>query len=157
MPWRFCEGGEEGFSSGGQPFFSWNAPRSMRIGPRHHAGTRAEMVGFGWDALRRFLRPTILLLLAEEPVHGYELMNKLKELGVGRGADPSLVYRILRALEGSGLAESRLDDSGAGPARKVYALTPQGMEMLDLWMSNLDEVFELLQQLRERYQKLGKS
>lgn len=115
------------------------------------------MVGFGWDALRRFLRPAILLLLAEEPVHGYELMNKLKELGVGRGAEPSLVYRILHVLERSGLAESRLDDSGAGPARKVYALTPQGMEMLDLWMSNLDEVFELLQQLRERYQKLGKS
>ncbi len=157
MPWKFCDGDMPGLVPEEWPCFSWNAPRSMRIGPRHHAGGRAEMIGFGWDALRRFLRPAIMLLLAEEPVHGYELMNKLKELGVGRGADPSLVYRVLRLLERSGLAESRLDDSGAGPARKVYALTPQGLELLDLWMSNLDEVCELLQQLKRRYRKLEKS
>lgn len=103
------------------------------------------------------MRPMLMLLLAEEPVHGYELMGRLKEFGIGQsGMDPSLVYRLLRHLERGGLAESSLDDSGAGPARKVYRLTPEGMEMLDMWAANLDEVSTLLQKFKERYGKLAK-
>ena len=98
-----------------------------------------------------------MLLLAEEPVHGYELMGRLREFGIGHGGmDPSLIYRLLRHLERGGLAESSLDDSGTGPARKVYRLTPEGMEVLDMWAANLDEVSTLLQQFKERYSKLVK-
>ncbi|MGQ9758334.1 MAG: PadR family transcriptional regulator [Actinomycetota bacterium] len=103
---------------------------------------------------RRLLRPAVLLLLAEKPTHGYELMEKLRDLGMAGSMDPSMVYRLLRMLEASGMAESSLDDTGAGPARKVYRLTPQGMEMLDMWMSGLEGMLETLQMLRERYQKL---
>ncbi len=72
------------------------------------------------------------------------------------GMDPSLIYRLLRHLEKGGFAESSLDDSGAGPARKVYRLTPEGLEILDMWAANLDEVSTLLQQFKERYGKLVK-
>ena len=98
-----------------------------------------------------------MLLLAEEPVHGYELMGRLKAFGVGQsGMDPSLLYRLLRHLERGGLAESSLDDSGSGPARKVYRLTPEGMEVLDMWAANLDEVSSLLQKFKDRYGNLVK-
>jgi DNA-binding PadR family transcriptional regulator len=108
----------------------------------------------GAGSMRHLLRPAVLLLLAEEPSHGYRLMGRLRELGIGKGMDPSLLYRLLRVMEKSGLAESTLDDTGAGPARKVYRLTPQGMELLDMWMTGLDDALEILEGLRERYRKL---
>lgn len=115
-----------------------------------------EVPGFGFDHSRRFLKPVVLLLLAEEPAHGYELMGRLKELGIGQGGmDPSVLYRLLRLLERAGLAESSLDDSGSGPARKVYSLTAEGREMLDMWAANMDETAGLLQRFKERYERLG--
>ncbi|MBC7253245.1 MAG: PadR family transcriptional regulator [Actinobacteria bacterium] len=111
-------------------------------------------MGLGAGFMRHLLRPAVLLLLAEEPSHGYRLMGRLKELGIGKGMDPSLLYRLLRVMDKSGLAESTLDDTGAGPARKVYRLTPQGMELLDMWMSRLDDDLEIVERIRERYHRL---
>ncbi|MBC7230604.1 MAG: PadR family transcriptional regulator [Actinobacteria bacterium] len=130
--------------------------RFAMMRPGHaHGGMPLEVPGLSWDPTRRFLRPAVLLLLAEQSMHGYELMGRLKEFGIGPGGmDPSMLYRLLRVMERSGLAESSLDDSGSGPARKVYNLTPEGREVLDMWMSNLDELSELLGRFRERYEKL---
>ena len=126
-------------------------------GHAHMAEMMANRCSCGTDISRRFMRPILMLLLAEEPVHGYELMGRLKEFGIGQsGMDPSLLYRLLRHLERGGLAESSLDDSGAGPARKVYRLTPEGMEVLDMWAANLDEVSSLLQKFKDRYGNLVK-
>ncbi len=122
--------------------------------------------GFGtWHAQRflggegrvnwRFLQPMLLLLLAEEPCHGYELIGKLKEFGIDPGQmHPSILYRWLRQLEVGGLAESSLDDSGSGPARKVYKLTPEGRELLDLWVVSMDGLSAFIKSFKERYQKL---
>ena len=105
---------------------------------------------------RRFLRPVALLLLAEKPVHGYELMGKLKEFGIEQGMlDPSILYRMLRLLEADGFAESTLDDSGPGPARKVYNLTPEGREMLDFMAAGIDDLTGFLNRFKERYGQLG--
>ncbi len=141
----------EGRNPGGE------ARRFLAMRPGHaHGGMPLEIPGLSWDPTRRFLRPAVLLLLAEQPMHGYELMGRLKEFGIGMaGIDPSMLYRLLRVMERTGLAESALDDSGSGPARKVYNLTPEGREVLDMWMSNLDDLSELLDKFRERYRKLG--
>ena len=151
MFWKTAQGEEEEACGSHHHY-----PRMCR--PGHMAGGMPfEFPGFGQDNARRFLRPVVMLLLAEQPMHGYELMGRLKEFGIGQGGmDPSLLYRLLRFLERAGLAESSLDDSGAGPARKVYNLTPEGMEVLDMWAANLDEVSDLLAKFKERYGKLGK-
>ena len=47
---------------------------------------------------RALLAPCLLLLLAEAPGHGYELMERLKPLGFDWGG-PGPIYRELRALE----------------------------------------------------------
>jgi PadR family transcriptional regulator PadR len=123
-------------------------------GPFQHM--HGEGGGFSAGMPRRFMRPVALLLLAEQPMHGYELMGRLKEFGMGQGMmDPSILYRMLRHLESEGMAESTLDDSGSGPARKVYNLTPEGREMLDFMAADLDEVSGFLGRFKERYNKLG--
>ena len=42
----------------------------------------------------------------------------------------SSIYYPPKKLEGEGLVESRLEEGGRGPARKVYAITPGGREQL---------------------------
>lgn len=117
---------------------------------------RSFFAGGQWMP-RRFLHPVSLLLLAETPCHGYELMGRLKDFGMDPGQmDPSVLYRLLRHLERSGLTESTLDDTGAGPARKVYNLTLEGREVLDLWAANIDSVSSVLAEFKKRYEGLSK-
>lgn len=103
---------------------------------------------------RRFVRPFVLLLLAERPSHGYELAGSLKEFSPeGLNVEPSILYRMLRQMKEEGLATSSLDDSGSGPARKVYELTSEGREALDLWASSLEGTARMLDSFRERYER----
>ncbi|MDB5114124.1 MAG: PadR family transcriptional regulator, partial [Chloroflexi bacterium] len=54
-----------------------------------------------------FLRPCLLLLLEESPGHGYELRDRLAELGTSAPPDTAIVYRALNAMENEGLISSR--------------------------------------------------
>jgi DNA-binding PadR family transcriptional regulator len=137
------EGGECGCGHPGQQWHHHHEPHGFGTGWAQSRGV-----------MKRLLAPAILLLLAEKPQHGYELMGRMKELGMDQEMDPSVLYRFLRYLERSGLADSTLDDSGPGPARKVYNLTPDGTEMLDMWATRLDEFAGVLGELRKRYQDL---
>src|SRR5919198_1277095 len=78
---------------------------------------------------RNFLRPCLLLLLREQPAHGYELLERLRPLGFTRD-DPGGLYRALRALERDGLVASEWEVSDLGPDRRTYQLTREGMEEL---------------------------
>jgi len=57
------------------------------------------------NALRSVLEPCLLLLLREQPDHGYNLIARLRALGLVNG-DPGRVYRALRALEQEDLVSS---------------------------------------------------
>ena len=78
---------------------------------------------------KNFLRPCLLLLLREEPSHGYELLERLRAFGMS-GDDPGGLYRALRALERDGLVHSAWEPSRAGPDRRIYEITRRGMEAL---------------------------
>lgn len=78
---------------------------------------------------KSFLRPCLLLLLREQPAHGYELLERLRPLGFA-GDDPGGLYRALRTLEADGLVHSAWEPSQAGPNRRIYQLTRSGMEEL---------------------------
>ncbi len=104
---------------------------------------------------RRFIRPLVLLLLAEGPSHGYELAQSLKKFSPeGLSVEPSILYRILRQMEREGLTTHSLDDSGTGPARRVYELTSEGREALDLWASSLESAARMLDSFKERYKRI---
>lgn len=79
---------------------------------------------------RELLAPFLLLLLAEAPGHGYELMHRLKPLGFDWNG-PGPIYRDLRALEAASLIRSDWAVGSSGPGRRVYELTSAGRASLD--------------------------
>lgn len=84
-------------------------------------------VSFG--ARSSYLRSCVLLLLTEGPKHGYELLVQLSDRGYGN-ADPGGLYRALRIMEEEGLVSSSWEYGDFGPARRVYAVTDDGLEGL---------------------------
>lgn len=99
---------------------------------------------------RNFMRPCLLLLLREQPGHGYDLLERLAPLGFGR-EDPGRLYRALRALEREGLVRSAWEPSTAGPDRRLYELTRAGMEELHGAVGELARTRELIGVFVSRY------
>ncbi len=89
--------------------------------------------------VERFLEPALLLLLAERPAHGYELVDRAAELVPGERPELGGLYRVLRALEEDGLVSSQWDADEPGPAKRRYELTPGGHELLRAWAKALKQ------------------
>lgn len=99
---------------------------------------------------RNHLRPCLLLLLREQPSHGYELLERLRPFGFVR-EDPGGLYRALRALERDGLVRSAWEPSSEGPDRRIYELTRGGMEELHRRAKALTSLREALDVFLSRY------
>ena len=67
--------------------------------------------------LERFIQPSILLLLNEEPMHGFSILKKLYKSDVMdySSIDPTGLYRTLKKMEESGLLTSRIETDGGPP------------------------------------------
>jgi PadR family transcriptional regulator, regulatory protein PadR len=80
----------------------------------------------------------LLHLLSERESYGYELVQRLHEVGL-TGILEGTVYPALARLEREGRVSTRLVASNAGPARKYYRPTVAGREALTVgtadWMS----------------------
>ncbi len=74
----------------------------------------------------------ILLMLSIEPMHGYELMKRLRGLlekaSLGRPG-PGTIYPLLKRLESEGLVEATRSSRG-GKELIVYHVTSKGVERL---------------------------
>ena len=99
---------------------------------------------------RLYVRPLLLLLLAEGPSHGYELLEQVRRAGV-RNADAGGLYRSLRAMEQEGLVSSWWEPSQAGPARRSYTVTSEGRRALDGSVRSLREVLCLVSDVVQRH------
>ena len=102
---------------------------------------------------RNYLRPCLLLLLAEGTSHGYELLDQVGALGLER-VDPGGLYRCLRSMEQEGLVRSEWEPSASGPARRTYELTDEGAEWLHVMAGSLNEVARSLAAYRRRYSRV---
>ena len=72
----------------------------MRFAHRHGPRTRWRDEQGRWHVrgrVERFLEPALLLLLAERPAHGYELVDRAAELVPGERPELGGLYRVLRA------------------------------------------------------------
>jgi len=103
---------------------------------------------------KNFLRPCLLLLLREQPAHGYDLIERLRPLGFNRD-DPGRLYRALRTLEDDGFVRSVWEKSASGPERRMYELTREGMESLHETVTALRQTHELLGGFVGRYAQLA--
>lgn len=101
---------------------------------------------------RNFLRPCLLLLLREQPAHGYELLERLRAFGFHR-SDPGGLYRVLRTLETEGFVRSAWEPSKAGPDRRIYELTRAGGEELYRRATMLAGVREAVDVFLSRYEE----
>lgn len=128
--WDGPERGRRGPGGPGGPGFGprgpWFGPRGPHtfgppgfgppgFGPEDHRGR-------GRRAGRGDTRAAILLLLAEQPMHGYQLIQEIEQRTEGRWRpSPGAIYPALSALEDEGLV-AIVSESG----RKLATLTEAG-------------------------------
>jgi len=111
--------------------------------------------------MERFLETCLLLLVYEEPGHGYGLMDRLAEFGFPADTlNMGTLYRALRRLEEEELVSSDWEEGGQGPRRRVYTITPKGREDLAVWIEvirgNKQRIERLLARYTAMHRKEGK-
>lgn len=78
----------------------------------------------------------LLGLLADEARHGYDLKGAFEDLlGGSWQLNIGQVYTTLGRLERDGFVESQVVPQDLVPDRKVYEITPSGLEELKRWLS----------------------
>ena len=101
-----------------------SGPRFGRPGPHRHGGGPGRGPGRRGPRARGDVRAAILLLLEEEPRHGYQLIQEVSERSGGTWSpSPGSIYPALQALEDEGLVTIE-----PVVGRKTASLTDQGKE-----------------------------
>lgn len=96
-----------------------------------------------------------MLSLKIKPSYGYELIQGISRFGFIDGhVPPGMIYRHLRVLEETGLLFSEWETDGAGPAKRVYRLTSEGMEVLGFWIEYMKAQADRLLRFVEMYQEV---
>ncbi len=101
------------------------------------ADDKCSCKGYNLDKL---LQPNILMLLANQSLHGYSIIQELesKALFQGEKADNTGVYRTLGRLEERGMIRFEWALESSGPAKKIYHITDEGRECLVNWAATLE-------------------
>jgi PadR family transcriptional regulator PadR len=78
-----------------------------------------------------------VLQQSAEPLYGYQIAKRLEQTGDPLlGGKQSALYPVLRNLSATGLAESHVEPSIAGPPRRYYRITALGQEILAEWATS---------------------
>jgi len=127
-PGRFRSGGR-GEGGGGKGEGKGEGKGKGR-GHGHHPGFGAGFGGPGrgrgpWSRAKRGdVRAAILLALADEPMHGYQIMQQLEQRSGGAWRpSPGSVYPTLQLLEDQGLIKGE-----EAEGKRVFSLTEDGAE-----------------------------
>jgi DNA-binding PadR family transcriptional regulator len=120
------------------------------FGGRHGYGRgdwRGSDEGRGGRRRRVFdsneLRLVLLKLIADQPRHGYELIRAIEDLTGGFYVpSPGVVYPTLTLLQDMG----QIEEAASGGARKAFAVTADGTQLLT---EKKDEVAALFARLAE--------
>jgi PadR family transcriptional regulator len=86
----------------------------------------------------------VLGLLADEPLYGYDLLERFRARSMGFWAEvgKASVYQALRRLERDGMIAGRSQEGPQGPDRRVYRITRSGRARL---IAGLEERFATLE------------
>ena len=99
----------------------------------------------------------VLNTLADRECYGYEIVKTMVSIP-GLGVTEGTLYPLLSRLRLQGMVKTRLVESNEGPARKYYALTPQGKKIVRLmnsYIATLAESARTLQQRSEQSSQTG--
>jgi DNA-binding PadR family transcriptional regulator len=74
----------------------------------------------------------VLGLLAERPMHGYDVLERFRQRGMGFwvGLGRASVYQVLKRLEREAFVTGRSLEGRGGPDRRVFHITKAGRERL---------------------------
>lgn len=89
--------------------------------------------------LKGVLEGCVLLIIKEEEVYGYELVQKLRKTGFADIVGGT-VYPLLQKLEKNELTKSTKKPSPDGPDRKYYTITPKGKEYCKEFVQHWQEM-----------------
>jgi DNA-binding PadR family transcriptional regulator len=128
---RWRKGGRD--ESGGQPESMGHGPHGHRD---HEGHGRRGGPGRG-RAQRGDVRTAILQVLAEQPMHGYQIMQTMRDRTSGAWRpSPGAVYPTIAQLEDEGLVTTR-EEGG----RRLVTLTPEGTAYLEERSARLGDPF----------------
>jgi PadR family transcriptional regulator, regulatory protein PadR len=127
------------------------------------SNTRAERIANFQECpctgrnLDKLIQPAVLAILAEEPMHGYRLVQRLSRMSMFKGHTPDTagVYRFLKAMEDRGVVSAVWDLSDCGPAKRLFDLTAKGRKCLTLWGTTLREYQDQVAELAEIVQAVA--
>ncbi|MDD1748071.1 MAG: PadR family transcriptional regulator [Methanomassiliicoccales archaeon] len=90
-----------------------------------------------------FLKLTLLKLVSKSPVHGYALMKEIERITNEEWKpSPGSIYPALQELVEDGLITCALQGR-----RKVYEITPQGSDALEVALRHAEEAIKRLNRL----------
>lgn len=128
--------------------------RRPGFGDRWPGGARAWFDrGFGGGRERLFdagdIKLVVLKLLSEQPSYGYQLIKTMeKRLSGGYTPSAGVIYPTLTMLEEEGFASSSTQNG-----KKVYSLTPEGLEFLRANQARVEQLFERLEEAGRGFQR----
>jgi DNA-binding PadR family transcriptional regulator len=142
-----------------------------RCGPKRGDPRHRHGFGYGWGGREEFgfggrgprgrgrkarrgdIRTAALLLLAEEPRNGYQIMQEVEERSDGAWRpSPGSVYPALQQLEDEGLIRSH-----EGEGRKLFELTDEGRKVVDERAADARPPWELAgADVSDQMRELGK-
>ncbi|NNN15816.1 MAG: PadR family transcriptional regulator [Acidimicrobiaceae bacterium] len=115
--------GREGFPP---PPFARGFRGGPGMGPRGQWGRGGAYFGGGPKAARGDVKAAILNLLAEQPMHGYQVIQEIDQrTDGGWRLSPGSVYPTLQALEDQGLITADVVEG-----KRIFSLTEAGREQL---------------------------
>lgn len=109
--------------------------------------------------LYRFVEPVVLLLLKKKGrSYGYDLAGELEKHALTDAAiEKAALYRTLRQLEMNGNVVSEWETDKAGPARRVYRLTPEGEGHLEEWAAVLSHMSAAMTRFVREVEKMKRA
>lgn len=100
------------------------------------------------EMLKGSLEGCVLEIIGRDKAYGYEITQKLRELGLTDLVEGT-VYAILVRLEKSKLVSIEKVPSELGPLRKFYTLTTAGREELQRFWAKWEFVSSKINELKE--------
>jgi len=93
------------------------------------------------DLLQGTLDMLVMRAVADEPLHGYALVHRLKLISGGRLMVPQgSLYPALHRLENQGMLKAEWRDTASGREAKFYRLTAKGKKRLDAEVAEWKEL-----------------
>ncbi len=96
--------------------------------------------------LKGNLEDCVLAIISMGETYGYEIVQKLEELGFGHIAEGT-VYPLLLRLEKQGFVVTEMRESGFGPKRKYYTITSEGKKEIVSFIESFRELAEAVENL----------